>query len=221
MCIRHSICDFCDKCSSSGVGKNCRFNVCYHLLHYATLLLRFCRFSSLLTVGYLLITAHEMKSYLAHRRGNTSSDEKSPRTRPSRTPTTLTESAASTIPGTSRHSSLPLTVTFPETTHRRGTNDIIQITQTGSPDPQNTPRLSEISRSRRPRRRNWFADFDPMLLGITIFQILVFGYFIVSSELLRARNPSTQNDDGIWGFGQVHLGCNIILQELIDDFSRS
>lgn len=46
-------------------------------------------------------------------------------------------------------------------------------------------------------------DFDPMLLGIATFQILIFAYFIVSSEVLILRNPSTDKSAGDWGFGQV------------------
>jgi hypothetical protein len=57
---------------------------------------------------------------------------------------------------------------------------------------------------RRPKRRRWFADFDPMLLGIATFQAVLFTYFIVSGELLLQRNPSQDGDSiGKWGFGQV------------------
>jgi hypothetical protein len=59
---------------------------------------------------------------------------------------------------------------------------------------------------RRPKRRRWFADFDPMLLGIATFQAVLFTYFIVSGELLLQRNPSPDGDSiRNWGFGQV---CN-------------
>jgi len=57
---------------------------------------------------------------------------------------------------------------------------------------------------RRPKRRRWFADFDPMLLGIATFQAVLFTYFIVSGELLLQRNTSLAGDSiGKWGFGQI------------------
>lgn len=42
-----------------------------------------------------------------------------------------------------------------------------------------------------------------MLLGLTIFQIIVFTYFIICTELLLKRNPISDNVDQQWGFGQV------------------
>jgi len=41
-----------------------------------------------------------------------------------------------------------------------------------------------------------------MLLGIAVFQFVVFAYFVVSTELLLQWNPY-QIDGNKWGFGQV------------------
>ncbi|PPQ99577.1 hypothetical protein CVT24_005364 [Panaeolus cyanescens] len=56
---------------------------------------------------------------------------------------------------------------------------------------------------RRPRRRHWTGELDPMLVGIVIWQILIFTYFIVSSELFLKRNPTTSNGATQWGYGQI------------------
>jgi len=41
-----------------------------------------------------------------------------------------------------------------------------------------------------------------MLLGIAVFQFVVFAYFVVSTELLLQWNPY-RIDGNKWGFGQV------------------
>jgi len=56
---------------------------------------------------------------------------------------------------------------------------------------------------RRPKRRRWSFDLDPMLVGIVICQAMVFTYFIVSSELLLKNNPSIDHSAAQWGFGQI------------------
>jgi hypothetical protein len=44
-----------------------------------------------------------------------------------------------------------------------------------------------------------------MFLSITLFQVVVFIYFVVSTELLLLRNPGSDNTSNQWGFGQVRL----------------
>ena len=48
------------------------------------------------------------------------------------------------------------------------------------------------------------SSLDSTLVGIFIFQALIFTYFITCNELYVARNP-TDHEDGVWGFGQVRL----------------
>jgi len=57
-------------------------------------------------------------------------------------------------------------------------------------------------KTRRPRRKQWSGNWDPMLLGITAVQPIVFAYFVVSTELLLWWNPH-QTDGKTWGFGQI------------------
>lgn len=50
---------------------------------------------------------------------------------------------------------------------------------------------------------------DPMLLGIFIFQLLVFAYFVVSTELLLKHNPQVDSSDREWSFGQAGVRCTV------------
>jgi len=56
-----------------------------------------------------------------------------------------------------------------------------------------------------------------MLLGIAAFQIVVFTYFVVSSELLLLWNPN-QNDGEVWGFGQI-LALIVIIPSALAVFN--
>ncbi|KAF9015654.1 hypothetical protein BDQ17DRAFT_59245 [Cyathus striatus] len=55
----------------------------------------------------------------------------------------------------------------------------------------------------RGKSQRWSSDLDPMFVGIVICQVLIFTYFIVSSELFLRNNPSPNSNDGQWGFGQI------------------
>ena len=57
-------------------------------------------------------------------------------------------------------------------------------------------------KTNRPRKKQWSGGWDPMLLGIAAFQIIVFTYFVLSSELLLHWNNDNGNN-GSWGFGQA------------------
>ncbi|TDL28337.1 hypothetical protein BD410DRAFT_216204 [Rickenella mellea] len=78
-------------------------------------------------------------------------------------------------------------------------------------------RSSNTMRSRRRnsqlRRRRWLDGLDAMLIGIIVFQIIVFAYFIVCSELYLKRNPS-DNSDSVWGFGQI-LALIVVIPSIV------
>jgi len=183
-------------------------------------------FTSLLTASYLLITSHEIRSYLIHEKrsgsnaplpSNVDSVIPEPKKYSSRRTTAMTDTTTATTtvssstaaPNQSRRSSLPLSVTSSDSPNIKSTtNKPVLGSQTRHPSLADSSAASRIGPSnlgqrRRPKRRSWFVDFDPMLLGITICQALVFGYFIVSSELLRVRNHSAGQADGQWAFGQI------------------
>ena len=71
-----------------------------------------------------------------------------------------------------------------------------------SPIPESTY-PPQFLHKRRPKRRRWSFDLDPMLVGVVICQAMVFTYFIVSSELLLKNNPSLDHSAVEWGFGQI------------------
>lgn len=66
-----------------------------------------------------------------------------------------------------------------------------------------------LGRSKRHRRHSWATNMDPMLLGIFIFQLLVFAYFVVSTELLLKHNPQVDSSDREWSFGQAGVRCTV------------
>ncbi|KAE9398470.1 hypothetical protein BT96DRAFT_940126 [Gymnopus androsaceus JB14] len=70
--------------------------------------------------------------------------------------------------------------------------------------PPPSPLVLEAGKSHRarPERKEW-SDIDPMLIGILIFETLVFLYLIVSNERLLSDNNA---DTGQFGFGQVLSG---------------
>ncbi|KAJ7492476.1 hypothetical protein FB451DRAFT_1218434 [Mycena latifolia] len=62
---------------------------------------------------------------------------------------------------------------------------------------------AQVPPKRRPRRRRWSYEVDPMLIGIMICQVMVFTYFIVSSELLLSYNGGASASAQQMGFGQI------------------
>jgi hypothetical protein len=77
-------------------------------------------------------------------------------------------------------------------------------------------RVNIPSHKRRPKRRRWSSDLDPMLVGIIIrvCQGMVFTYLVVSSELLLKNNPSLDNSAAQWSLGQI-----LALIDVIPDWS--
>lgn len=88
---------------------------------------------------------------------------------------------------------------------KKSKRDSTSKSQPPSPSPAVQPPPSPLvleagkSHRARPERKEW-SDIDPMLIGILIFETLVFLYLIVSNELLLRDNNA---DTGQFGFGQV------------------
>lgn len=102
---------------------------------------------------------------------------------------------------------------------RRASHDEEQATEKRTASPfSNIPSPVVVSptfpvpipaeKERRPKPRRLFRDVDPMFLGIAIVQIIIFVYFIVSTELLLKHNPAINNSAADWGFGQV---CGVVV----------
>jgi hypothetical protein len=157
--------------------------------------------TSVLTVGYAAVTFHELRAYYRsyqkrkhrrhHRNGTSSSAEKNLNI-PSPTSTHGLTNTLSPRPisGVEFSRSLSLTTSI--------SNHVIE-------PPAQLPTVTDPKvkkKTPRPRKKQWSGNWDPMLLGIAVFQFIVFAYFVVSTELLLQWNPY-QNDGNKWGFGQV------------------
>ncbi|KAJ7235862.1 hypothetical protein B0H12DRAFT_1140905 [Mycena haematopus] len=145
--------------------------------------------SSILTAAYLLITLHELRSYRRSRRDRTEysagvSFALSPPTYPN-----ISKAASSTSTSTMIIS----------TSYHKPSQPLVSVQPPKSAVSQIPPMFSK----RRPRRRRWSYEVDPMLIGIMICQILVFTYFIVSSELLLSYNDGAYASAQQMGFGQI------------------
>ncbi|KAK7064105.1 ketopantoate reductase-like protein [Favolaschia claudopus] len=148
--------------------------------------------SSILTAAYLLITLHELQSYRKSRKARNEIPSIVSSAVVSPTYLAMPKAAAST---TSTNFTLPMIVSTP---YHRPSDPQVSI-QLQSPVSQAAPTTSK----RRPRRRRWSYEVDPMLIGIMICQILVFTYFVVSSETLLAYNQNATTSAQEWGFGQI------------------
>jgi len=149
--------------------------------------------SSILTAAYVLITLHELRSYRRSRKECGGRIDSLPPTSP-RSPKAM--SSATSVPTGSNDFPL-LGPIIPTSYH--------QHTQTQAPPQYPKESLSHVpnvTRKRRPRRRRWSYEVDPMLIGITICQIIVFTYFIVSTELLLSYNQGSSSAQQL-GFGQI------------------
>lgn len=131
--------------------------------------------SSLLAVTYVLITLHELRLYRRSRKECT-------RHAMCLSPRTI--SSVHELPG-------PLSPTAYHKPPRQASPQFPKA------------KVAQILHKRRPRRRRWSYDVDPMLIGIMICQIMVFTYFIVSSELLLAYNGGATAPSQQMGFGQI------------------
>ncbi|KAJ7619177.1 hypothetical protein DFH06DRAFT_77838 [Mycena polygramma] len=144
--------------------------------------------SSILTAAYVLITLHELRSY---RRSRTEPDEHAAVSASTyaKSPKGISSSASA-----STDSPLPLISVYHKAS--RAPMSSFSTTETAS-------QATHATHKRRPRRRRWSYEVDPMLIGIMICQILVFTYFIVSSELLLSYNDGAYTSAQQMGFGQI------------------
>ncbi|KAJ7170029.1 hypothetical protein C8R46DRAFT_1217640 [Mycena filopes] len=139
--------------------------------------------SSILTAAYVLITLHELRSY---RKSRKNYDEEATMSLAARSPDT-------TAPSSSTEYSLPK---ITATAYHKPPVVVPQY-------PKESASQVPNSSKRRPRRRRWSYEVDPMLIGVMICQILVFGYFIVSTELLLSYNDGAYSSAQQMGFGQI------------------
>ncbi|KAJ7808254.1 hypothetical protein B0H14DRAFT_1518902 [Mycena olivaceomarginata] len=177
---------------------------CSHLINYMVFAVRLPALgagriigltaSSLLTAAYLLITLHELRSYRRSRRERTqhaagvSSAVLSP-TYPHMQTAGSSSSASTDGP-------LPMIIS---TAYHKPSQPRVSLQS-----PKSTvSHIPPLASKRRPRRRRWSHEIDPMLIGIMICQILVFTYFIVSSELLLSYNDGAYKSAQQMGFGQI------------------
>lgn len=155
---------------------------------------------SLLTAAYILITLRELQSYRRSFLDKSAKDKESGLTPPKLILPTHSRDISSTP--SANAPSTPISVSSV-------TISSAQDYPSWAPRPQSTttPTSPHIPRpsygKRRPKRRRWSSDLDPMLVGIIICQAMVFTYFIVSIELLLKFNPSADPSTNEWGVGQI------------------
>ncbi|RDB29193.1 hypothetical protein Hypma_015823 [Hypsizygus marmoreus] len=150
--------------------------------------------TTILTTLYILITLRELQSY----RQSYLDTHRKVELLPTQTPSTPSTVAEPIIPPQPLpRLLLPSSATLNTPERRRQPGNPRWLTT--SPSSPHTPR----SHKGRPKRRRWSSDLDPMLVGIIICQVMVFTYFIVSTELLLKRNPSDDDSVAQWSFGQI------------------
>ncbi|KAJ7631063.1 hypothetical protein FB45DRAFT_555792 [Roridomyces roridus] len=139
--------------------------------------------SVILTVSYILLTLHELRSYRRTRK-ETIKEPVLPLSPVHKVMSTSTSVPTVHLPTRSA------TLAFDPTPW--------QLASTPLP---HSPK--EQTHKRRPRRRRWSYEVDPMLIGIMICQMLVFIYFVASSELLLLYNNGAYDSAEQMGFGQI------------------
>ncbi|KAJ6503381.1 hypothetical protein C8R47DRAFT_1105910 [Mycena vitilis] len=146
--------------------------------------------SSILTAAYVLITLQELRSY---RRSRTEPDEHAA---VSASTYAMSPKGISSSASTSTDSPLPLISVY----HKASRAPLSSLCTANM---ETASQATHATHKRRPRRRRWSYEVDPMLIGIMICQILVFTYFIVSSELLLSYNDGAYTSAQEMGFGQI------------------
>ncbi|KAJ7446503.1 hypothetical protein B0H11DRAFT_381601 [Mycena galericulata] len=170
--------------------------------------------SSILTTAYILITLHELRSYRRSRKESTEHALPSPEGHPT-SPKAV--SSSTSLPTSPNDDLLPGPVK--SMAHHKPTR--------AWPAPPQSPRetvsqVPHVPHKRRPRRRRWSYEIDPMLIGIMICQILVFIYFVASSELLLLYNTGAYSSAQQMGFGQI-LALIVVLPSalaVVDAFKK-
>lgn len=169
--------------------------------------------TSVLTLGYVLVTFHELRSYYLSRKEDkqprhhrkSSSISKSSNNDKDENPLSpmsiMSPSNSLYPPANSRlESGRSSSLTVPGSNH--DIESTLQPPITTEPQPRH--KKTRKAKTNRPRKKQWSGNWDPMLLGIAAFQVVVFTYFVVSSELLRKWNHPEQGGDQ-WQFGQVRF----------------
>jgi hypothetical protein len=170
--------------------------------------------TSLLIAGYIAVTYHELRSYYrAYRNARHHKNDSVPRSAEEKA-----EKAATPVSALSPNNLLPPNIDFSRTS---SLTVPASVTTTASTSQRVEARLRHTKKTRstkvRPRRKQWSGNWDPMLLGIAAFQIVVFTYFVVSSELLLRWNPH-QSGGELWGFGQI-LSLIVIIPSALAVFN--
>ncbi|KII94080.1 hypothetical protein PLICRDRAFT_674988 [Plicaturopsis crispa FD-325 SS-3] len=170
--------------------------------------------SSTLALLYLGVTVHELYDYLGYWRRAQITEHSRPRHRKHRSSASRDGVASllpsSTAPAPDLTSAPAPAALSPDSSYRRGSNSLAppSLQSHSSTDSRSRHRISSQAsattprREGRPDRHKWSPEFDPMLLGIGSFLIIIFAYFIVSTELLITHNH-TDNSATEWGFGQI------------------
>ncbi|KAL0951548.1 hypothetical protein HGRIS_008231 [Hohenbuehelia grisea] len=164
--------------------------------------------SSLLTASYLVITVHELRAsyHNSKSRGQSSKQAGSGDRSANSSPLLpITGRDVVSLPRSPAPVVRSPRVAAGTTTFREHAQSIVVSEPASflSSPSTGTVRPSLAEYHRRPKRRRWSSDLDPMLVGIVICYVMVLTYFIVSTELLIAANPA--GDDAVkeWGFGQI------------------
>ncbi|KAJ6575270.1 hypothetical protein B0H19DRAFT_635096 [Mycena capillaripes] len=139
--------------------------------------------SSILTAAYVLITLHELRSYRRSRKERIEHPAVASPTYP-KSPKATSFSTSVPTASSSNDYSLPI---ITSATHYKPSRAQLPPLYAAESISQ-VSQVPNMTQKRRPRRRRWSYEIDPMLIGIMICQILVFTYFIVSSELLLSYN---------------------------------
>ncbi|CAK5280581.1 unnamed protein product [Mycena citricolor] len=162
--------------------------------------------SSVLLVMYTSISLHELFASVRRRRVKALIPHhlRTSTPRHSTLPTVQTPTTPAAVPSASlrRPPSLANISVVPRTATQ---TSILSPTEIVSLSSASGPSQSVLKR--RPRRTQWSREVDPMFIGVVICQVLVFTYFIVSSELLLTNNYGAQDAAQQMGFGQPEDFC--------------
>ncbi|GLB35873.1 hypothetical protein LshimejAT787_0301610 [Lyophyllum shimeji] len=163
--------------------------------------------TSILTASYLMISLQELRSYrrsyLQKQKKQAMLSAQSPSISLFPHDISSPENLSPRVPS-SLHLSSSITLSTAERSNLRTSRPFRLTTSDTSIAHGQSPHKGRSSGGkRRPGRRRWSSNLDPMLVGIIICQAMVFTYFIVSTELLLNHNPSKDQSVSQWGFGQI------------------
>ena len=187
--------------------------------------------TSILTTGYIAVTCHELYAWykspksqrerhsLKQERGDGRGEQRQPsiNSSSSKLPEEITK--LPTVSTINHNGQVP-----PDIPPITASSLIVPGSDLNSSNslPGSSPRQrrrdtgTREQKANRPRKKQWSGGWDPMLLGIAAFQIIVFTYFVLSSELLLHWNNSSRND-GSWEFGQVSNVPYLIISKVLNN----